>query len=142
MKIGELAKVSGLAAHTIRFYESKGLLPKTSRDPNGYRSYDDDSAEQLAKIQCAKRLGFSLEDMLTVLADRSPTDGLDHDKVLQQLDARLLEVDGLMQGLLVQRDEIIMFKQQLQKSWQEGTCMQTSDLFDSDLPTSTASTFK
>jgi len=142
MKIGELAKASGLAAHTIRFYESKGLLPKTSRDPNGYRSYDDDSAEQLAKIQCAKRLGFSLEDMLTVLADRSPTEGLDHDKVLQQLDARLLEVDGLMQGLSVQRDEIVVFKQQLQKSWQEGTCMQTSDLFDSDLPTSTASTFK
>jgi len=135
MKIGELAKVSGLAAHTIRFYESKGLLPKTSRGPNGYRSYDDDSAERLARIQCAKRLGFSLEDMLTVLADRSPTEGLDHDKVLQQLDVRLLEVEGLMQGLLAQRDDILMFKQQLQKSRQEGTCMQTSDLLNSNPPT-------
>ncbi|WP_458788502.1 MerR family DNA-binding transcriptional regulator, partial [Vallitalea sediminicola] len=36
MKIGELAKVSGIAAHTIRFYETKGLLPKVSRDINGY----------------------------------------------------------------------------------------------------------
>jgi len=142
MKIGELAKVSGVAAHTIRFYESKGLLPKTSRDPNGYRSYDDDSAEHLARIQCAKRLGFSLEDMLTVLADHSPTAGLDHDKVLQQLDLRLLEVESLMQGLLVQRDEIIMFQEQLQKNWQEGTCMQTSEVFDSNLTTSTAATFK
>ena len=128
MKIGELAKVSGVAAHTIRFYETKGLLPKTSRNRNGYRCYDDDSAERLARIQCAKRLGFSLEDMLTVLADRSPTEGLDHDKVLQQLDVRLLEVESLMKGLLAQRDEIISFKLRLQENWQQGKCLQAEDM--------------
>ena len=37
MKIGELARRSGLAASTIRFYESKGLLKAVSRQSNGYR---------------------------------------------------------------------------------------------------------
>jgi len=111
MKIGELAKVSGIAAHTIRFYETKGLIPKASRGMNGYRNYNEDSIQRLASIQCAKRLGLSLEYILEVLADRNPTEGFDHDKILQQLDARLLEVETLMKGLLAQREEIVTFKQ-------------------------------
>jgi MerR family Zn(II)-responsive transcriptional regulator of zntA len=142
MKIGELAKVTGVAAHTIRFYESKGLLPKASRRYNGYRNYSDESIESLARIQCAKRLGFSLEGILTVLADYSLADGLDHDKVLKQLDIRLLEVESLLQGLLTQRDEIITLKQQLQKNWQQGKCAQANDIFDSNLTTVTVRAFK
>jgi len=114
MKIGELAKESGVAAHTIRFYETKGLLPKASRGMNGYRCYDEDSIQILASIQCAKRLGFSLEYISEVLADRGPTEGLDHGKILQQLDKRLLEVETLMKGLLAQQEEIVMFKKRLQ----------------------------
>jgi len=128
MKIGELAKISGVAAHTIRFYESKGLLPKASRNINGYRYYNDASVQRVASIQCAKRLGFSLEDILTVLADSNDTTGLDHDKVLQQLDNRLLEVERLMKGLLTQRAEIISFKQQLQEHWQQGKCMPAAQM--------------
>lgn len=142
MKIGELAKISGVATHTIRFYENKGLLPKTNRDINGYRSYGDDSTQRLARIQCAKRLGFSLEDILTVLADRGETEGLDHDKVLQQLDIRLLEVESLMQGLLAQKDEIIMFKQQLQENWQQGKCLQVVQILNPNLTNLTARAFK
>jgi len=142
MKIGELAKVSGIAAHTIRFYETKGLLPKASRGMNGYRSYKDDSVQRLASIQCAKRLGFSLEDILTVLDNQSPTEALDHDKVLQQLDIRLLEVESLMKGLLAQRDEIIAFKLRLQENWQQGKCMQADDMVDQNLMAATSRSFK
>lgn len=39
MKIGELAKRSGLAASRIRFYEKIGLLKTVKRSANGYRSY-------------------------------------------------------------------------------------------------------
>ncbi|MCL1127928.1 MerR family transcriptional regulator [Shewanella surugensis] len=132
MKIGELAKLSGVAAHTIRFYETKGLLPKASRNVNGYRHYNNESVQRLATIQCAKRLGFSLEDILTVLAHSEPAKGLDHDKVLQQLDVRLLEVKQLIKALLVQQNEITLFKQQLQTTWQQGKCMQADALFDSN----------
>jgi len=128
VRIGELAKNTGVAAHTIRFYESKGLLPKANRGMNGYRSYSDDSVQRLMSIQCAKRLGFSLEDILTVLADQNLTDGLDHQKVLQQLDARLLEVESLMKGLMAQREEIILFKQKLVENWQQGKCMQVDEM--------------
>ncbi|MGO4908505.1 MerR family DNA-binding transcriptional regulator [Pseudorhodobacter sp. W20_MBD10_FR17] len=40
MKIGELAKRSGLTAYTIRYYERIGLLPFANRDAGGQRDYD------------------------------------------------------------------------------------------------------
>ena len=40
MKIGELAKRSGLTAHTLRYYEKIGLLPDADRDRSGHRDYD------------------------------------------------------------------------------------------------------
>ncbi len=40
MKIGELAKRSGLSAHTIRYYERIGLLPYADGNQSGQRDYD------------------------------------------------------------------------------------------------------
>ena len=37
MKIGELAKATGLSTKTIRFYESEGLIPDPPRTGSGYR---------------------------------------------------------------------------------------------------------
>jgi len=133
VKIGELAKQSGVAAHTIRFYESEGLLPRAARGGNGYRQYTEDSLLRLATIQCAKRLGFSLEDIQAVFANRADTQGPDHDKVLEQLDSRLEEVEALVKGLLQQRDEIVQLKQQLQDSWQEGQCAYANGILQREL---------
>ena len=128
MKIGELAKASGVPAHTIRFYESKGLMPKVTRGMNGYRVYNEESLERLGRITCAKRLGFTLEDMLTVLAESNPSEGLDHDKLIQQLDTRLDEVETMMKGLMQQREEIVQFKQHLLDTWSEGKCVQADGI--------------
>ena len=46
MRIGELSKISGIAAHTIRFYETKGLLPAPTRSMNGHRRYSEDSQQR------------------------------------------------------------------------------------------------
>ena len=64
MKIGELAKRSGLTAHTIRYYERIGLLPYADRDRSSRRDYD---ASILAWIEFLGRLkttGMPIRDML------------------------------------------------------------------------------
>ncbi|MBA6337467.1 MerR family transcriptional regulator [Colwellia sp. BRX8-7] len=133
MKISELAKISGITASTIRFYEAKGLLPKIQRNINGYRHYSQDSVQRLATIECAKRLGFKLADILNVLADSGGvTEGLDHNKIVEQLDIRLLEAESLIKGLLAQRDEIVLFKQRLQESWQQGKCLAMGEILSAD----------
>ncbi len=40
VKIGDLAKRSGLTAHTIRYYERIGLIPSADRDQSNQRDYD------------------------------------------------------------------------------------------------------
>lgn len=59
MKIGELAKRTGLATSTIRFYESKGLLNAVSRQSNGYREYPLEAVAVLSIIVNAQQTGFT-----------------------------------------------------------------------------------
>jgi len=128
MRIGELSKLSGVAAHTIRFYETKGLLPKSKRSRNGYRLYSDDSVQRLSNISCAKRLGFSLGDMNTVLLGNKEKENLDHDKVVLQLDNRLVEVSAMIERLESQKTEINALRSQLISTWDQGACLNTGQV--------------
>ena len=67
MKIGELARVTGTSAKTIRFYEAEGLMPEPPRTTSGYRSYSAQWVGRLEFILKAKRLGLSLIDILGIL---------------------------------------------------------------------------
>ena len=67
VKIGELARVTGTNAKTLRFYEGQGLIPDPPRTPSGYRSYDAESVSRVEFILKAKRLGLSLNEILGIL---------------------------------------------------------------------------
>ncbi len=61
--IGHVAKLSGVPAKTIRYYESVGLLPPARRAPNGYRRYDQRAVDVLRFVSRARGLGFSMKDV-------------------------------------------------------------------------------
>ncbi len=67
LSIGELAREANVSVHTVRFYESKGLLSETSRTPVGHRQYDGQAVKQLAFISRAKNLGFTLREIQDLL---------------------------------------------------------------------------
>jgi MerR family mercuric resistance operon transcriptional regulator len=66
-QIGELSRRAGCNIETIRYYERIGLLPKPRRSGR-YRNYDPDDAERLAFIRRARELGFTLDEVRTLLA--------------------------------------------------------------------------
>jgi len=68
MNIGEAAKRSGVNPKTIRYYESIGLIPTVDRSTGNYRRYGDGEVETLRFIARARSLGFSVEDVGTLLA--------------------------------------------------------------------------
>lgn len=72
MRIGELARASGITARTVRYYEGIGLLPRPPREPSGYRRYGSDDLSRLPFIVGAKALGLSLEDIRDVLEVSEP----------------------------------------------------------------------
>ncbi len=73
MKIGDLARATGLSTKTIRFYEAEGLIPDPPRTNSGYRAYAEPDVARLGFIIKAKRLGLSLDEIKGVLQlhDRS-----------------------------------------------------------------------
>jgi MerR family copper efflux transcriptional regulator len=125
MKIGELAARSGMPASTIRYYEQEGLLPRASRGANGYRVYQESALEQLNLIDTGQKLGFTLDAIRAVLKLQGAAlqDGL-----LQGLDARLAEIDGLIATLGAQRQALLGSRERLQGAWAQGQCLNRTDL--------------
>ena len=96
MLIGEVARQSGMAQSAIRYYEDAGLLGRPERKSSGWRSFSPEVVDRLRVIRMARDLGFSLEEIKTLLngfsADTPPS------KRWQQLAQRKLpEVNALLQ---------------------------------------------
>jgi DNA-binding transcriptional MerR regulator len=72
MRIGELAKRTGVSASRIRFYEKHRVLPLPGRGENGYRTYPDTAVKMLKLIDNAQRLGFSLSEIREGLSEAAP----------------------------------------------------------------------
>ena len=66
--IGQLAARTDVSVETIRFYERTGLLDQPPRPEAGYRRYPEDARRRLAFIRKAKALGFTLNEILELLA--------------------------------------------------------------------------
>lgn len=71
LRIGEVARRSGLAPSAIRYYESLGLLPKPSK-VGGKRAYDPTVLEWLALIALAREAGFTMREIKRLVTGFTP----------------------------------------------------------------------
>lgn len=68
MNIGQAAKTSGVSAKMIRYYEQIKLITPAHRTESSYRTYTDNDINTLKFIRRARDLGFSVEQMKTLVA--------------------------------------------------------------------------
>ena len=61
--IGEMAKMLGVPASTLRYYDKEGLLPFVARSSGGIRQFRESDIEWLRVIGCMKKAGMSLKDI-------------------------------------------------------------------------------
>lgn len=62
MNISKAAKLTGLTAKTIRYYESIDLISPAARRENGYRDYSEKQLRELGFVHHAREQGFTLEE--------------------------------------------------------------------------------
>ncbi len=93
MNISNAAKVSGLSAKTIRYYESIGLVDPAKRSSNGYRDYAVDDVQQLQFLQRSRSSGFSIEESRQLLA------------LYQQPQRHSADVKALVESKVIQLDQ-------------------------------------
>jgi DNA-binding transcriptional MerR regulator len=63
LRIGQIAKRSGVSAKALRLYEQRGLLKPCAHSEAGYRLYGPDALRRLMQIVVLKRSGFSLAEI-------------------------------------------------------------------------------
>jgi MerR family copper efflux transcriptional regulator len=113
MRIGDVARRSGVSSKAIRYYEGIGLFPPAPRTASGYRDYEESVLDRLAFVRAAQAVGLSLGEIRSIVALR---DGgatpcghvLDLLRVRSaELDRRIAELRALRGELarLVQRAE-------------------------------------
>jgi MerR family copper efflux transcriptional regulator len=68
MQIGEVATKANVSIQTLRYYERRGLLSPAQRKASGFRVYDADVVKRVRFIRRAKDLGFTLEEIGSLLA--------------------------------------------------------------------------
>ncbi|KKB64637.1 MerR family transcriptional regulator [Robbsia andropogonis] len=104
MKIGDIARHTGLTVHTIRYYEKIGLLPLARRDSTGQRIYEPAILVWIAFLGRLKTTGMSIQEMLRYARLRS--DGVQTESERVQLlaahrDSVLARIVELQACLLV-----------------------------------------
>lgn len=67
LTIGVLARETGLNIETIRYYERIGVVRAPPRSGGGHRLYDREDARRLGFVRRARELGFTLNDIRTLL---------------------------------------------------------------------------
>ena len=103
--IGEAARLSGVSAKMIRYYESIDLLPETRRTAANYRLYALSDIHQLQFIKRARSLGFSVKQIIRLVGlwqnrERCSADvkelALSH---VQEIDQRIKEMREMRNAL-------------------------------------------
>lgn len=98
LRIGEVARRSGVGVEALRFYERRGLLGRPARTESNYRVYNESVLERLDFIRRAQAVGFTLDEIGEILAEsadgRSPCRHVRElaRRKLEELDARLAEL--------------------------------------------------
>jgi MerR family transcriptional regulator, thiopeptide resistance regulator len=96
LKIGALARLSGVSARALRLYENVGVLVPTHHSVAGYRLYDKSAITQLLQIKLLQQAGFSLRAIATMLGQQKQTV---HSVLQAQIDKLELELNARASAL-------------------------------------------
>ncbi|MFB6808186.1 MerR family transcriptional regulator [Streptomyces sp. NPDC056387] len=69
MRIGDVARRSGVSARMLRHYESLGLVCPEGRTGAGYREYSGEDIRRIFHIESLRSLGLSLREVGSALDD-------------------------------------------------------------------------
>lgn len=61
--IADAAKMAGVSASALRYYDKEGLLPDVERLSGGSRVFSDDDLQWIRVIECLKKAGLTIKDI-------------------------------------------------------------------------------
>lgn len=96
LTIGAVAEAAGVNVETIRFYQRKGLLSQPDKPYGSIRRYGSGDVARVRFVKAAQRLGFSLEEVGSLL---KLDDGAHCDDARQLAEQKLADVRSRLADL-------------------------------------------
>ncbi|MBL1107175.1 MerR family transcriptional regulator [Streptomyces sp. 5-8] len=109
MKIGELARRTGVSERSLRYYETQGLLA-SDRTPGGHREYPEAAVDRVIRIQELYAAGLHSEKIRQLLPCMRDRDGgpsaVATPKLVADLTAERDRIDRLIADLARSRETL------------------------------------
>ncbi|MER5866701.1 MerR family transcriptional regulator [Kitasatospora sp. NPDC002040] len=107
MRIGELARDTGVSERSLRYYETQGLL-RSERTPGGQRTYGDWAVDRVIRIQALYAAGLNSRKIGELLPCMRDADGGPNERatpqLVDELSAERDRIDRMITDLVRSRD--------------------------------------
>lgn len=114
MRIGEVARRTGLPVKTIRFYCDEGLLQPKARSASGYRLFDEENLAELTIIRALRAMDVAIPELAKILEVRRA--GVCNCSVLKgSIAAKMESIHQRISELAAMKEELA----RLLDSWQD-----------------------
>jgi MerR family copper efflux transcriptional regulator len=123
LKIGEVARLAGVPAKTLRYYEEIGLISTAGRTGSGYRLYGNRELEQIEFVRRAKLMGLSLQQIQSLVhtVEEGMSGGVFR-QLEELLEQKLEETERKMDDLRAFRESLLQYRERVYKADEEGLC--------------------
>lgn len=105
LRSGELARIAGVSADTLRYYERLRLLPTAPRSASGYRLFPPESIVRVHLIRSALSIGFSIKELREILGERD-RGGTPCHRVRRLVRGKLTALEARLRNLKSLRHEL------------------------------------
>ena len=126
LKVGELARRTGLTVRTLHHYDEIGLLAPSGRSEAGYRLYSQADVQRLHGIQTMRQMGLALSDIGELLAG----EGMAPERIIGQqiraLDQQITQATELRGRLAMLRDGLMAGAEPDMGNWLEALALMTT----------------
>lgn len=121
MRIGQVAKKTGVSVQAIRLYEKRGLISNVQRSSSGYREYPASALDDVRAVKQGQRLGFTLKEMKEFV-DLQQSPARSHAALRQFLQEKYDQLSARIEEMIELRDALTQLDPQAYNWNVEGDC--------------------
>ena len=117
LKVGELARYTGLTVRALHHYDAIGLLAPSARSEAGYRLYNAADIGRLHAIQALRLLGLPLAEIGGLLGAESGSLPAIIQRQIASLDQQIAQASALRERLALLEERLVEGAQPDMKDW-------------------------